>query len=36
MKLVGVKYVSPSVGNMKVKSYISDEYKEVVDLAARY
>ncbi|XP_019195595.1 PREDICTED: uncharacterized protein LOC109189225 isoform X2 [Ipomoea nil] len=36
MKLVGVKYVSPSLGNMKVKSYISDEYKEVVDLAARY
>ncbi|CAH9076099.1 unnamed protein product [Cuscuta europaea] len=35
MKLVGVKYESPTLGNMKVKSYVSDKYKEVIELAAR-
>ncbi|VFQ66276.1 unnamed protein product [Cuscuta campestris] len=36
MKLIGVKYLSPTVGNIKVKSYISDEFKEVIEKAARH
>ncbi|XP_034696752.1 centromere protein C isoform X4 [Vitis riparia] len=36
--VIGVKYVSPAKGDgkptIKVKSYVSDEYKELVDLAA--
>ncbi|KAA8540434.1 hypothetical protein F0562_024647 [Nyssa sinensis] len=36
--VIGVKYVSPAKGEgkptLKVKSYVSDEYKELVDLAA--
>ncbi|CAL5439902.1 unnamed protein product [Camellia sinensis] len=36
--VIGVKYVSPAKGNEKpavrVKSYVSDEYKELVELAA--
>ncbi|KAJ9692447.1 hypothetical protein PVL29_011487 [Vitis rotundifolia] len=36
--VIGVKYVSPAKGGgkptIKVKSYVSDEYKELVDLAA--
>ncbi|CAH9063811.1 unnamed protein product [Cuscuta epithymum] len=35
VKLIGVKYESPTSGNMKVKSYVSDKYKEVLELAAR-
>ncbi|XP_019229755.1 PREDICTED: uncharacterized protein LOC109210747 isoform X3 [Nicotiana attenuata] len=36
LKLVGVKYVSPIKGSVKVESYISDDYKDLVELAARY
>ncbi|XP_057968131.1 centromere protein C [Malania oleifera] len=36
--VIGLKYVSPAKGEgkptMKVKSYVSDEYKELVELAA--
>ncbi|KAG8379895.1 hypothetical protein BUALT_Bualt07G0136800 [Buddleja alternifolia] len=39
LKLLGVKYISPGKGsdNLKVKPYISsDEYKEILEMAARY
>ncbi|CAN4086799.1 unnamed protein product [Withania somnifera] len=36
LKLVGLKYISPGKGSIKVKSYIPDDYKDLVDLAARY
>ncbi|KAK4736022.1 hypothetical protein R3W88_010283 [Solanum pinnatisectum] len=36
LKLVGLKYISPGKGSFKVKSYIPDDYKDLVDLAARY
>ncbi|CAN4088942.1 unnamed protein product [Withania somnifera] len=36
LKLVGLKYISPGKGSFKVKSYIPDDYKNLVDLAARY
>ena len=38
MTVIGVKYSSPSKeadqAAVKVKSFVSDEYKELVDLAA--
>lgn len=39
MKVIGVKYVSPAKEtggkpSIKVKSFVSDEFKELVDLAA--
>lgn len=39
LKVIGVKYVSPAKGSggkseLKVKSYVSEEYKELVELAA--
>ncbi|KAJ8553368.1 hypothetical protein K7X08_024046 [Anisodus acutangulus] len=36
LKLVGLKYISPGKGSFKVKSYIPDDYKDLVELAARY
>ncbi|NP_001289528.1 uncharacterized LOC107803884 [Nicotiana tabacum] len=36
LKLVGVKYLSPGKGSVKVESYISDDYKDLVESAARY
>ncbi|NP_001311752.1 uncharacterized LOC107763991 [Nicotiana tabacum] len=36
LKLVGVKYISPGKGSVKVESFISDDYKDLVELAARY
>jgi hypothetical protein len=37
--VIGLKYVSPTKGDdgkpaLRVKSYIADEYKELVELAA--
>ncbi|XP_044495626.1 centromere protein C-like isoform X2 [Mangifera indica] len=38
--VIGIKYVSPGSNDckptMKVKSYVSDQYKDLVDLAARF
>ncbi|XP_060205678.1 centromere protein C [Lycium barbarum] len=36
LKLVGLKYISPGKGSIKVKSYIPDDYKDLVELAARH
>ncbi|KAJ8535944.1 hypothetical protein K7X08_034345 [Anisodus acutangulus] len=36
LKLVGLKYISPGKGSFKVKSYIPDDYNDLVKLAARY
>ncbi|MCD7453399.1 hypothetical protein HAX54_020814 [Datura stramonium] len=36
LKLVGLKYISPGKGSFKVKSYIPDDYKDLVELAACY
>ncbi|KAL1565092.1 centromere protein C-like [Salvia divinorum] len=39
LKLIGLKYISPGKGNdsLKVKPFIlSDEYKDLLDLAARH
>lgn len=38
LKLVGVKCISPSKGDgsLTVKSYVPDEYKEILQMAAHY
>ncbi|KAM3380238.1 centromere protein C [Capsicum galapagoense] len=36
LKLVGLKYISPGKESLKVKSYVPDDYRDLVDLAARY